>query len=89
MDVILTRTEAGVEKRFLANQEPGYNPWLLVSRWEGATDMLPMDLELPSIANGGRCTFDWRTYLCTLCFELRYVDVWEQRRVSLKTLVCG
>jgi hypothetical protein len=53
----------------------------------GATDMLPMDLEFPSAANAGRFLFDWRTYLCTLCSELQEADEWGEYGlgVSLQT----
>ena len=58
---------------------------------KGATDMLPMDLEYPSPANQGRFLFDWRTYLCTLCSELRVADNWadDGLEVSLRVRWAG
>ncbi|KAI9927237.1 hypothetical protein MW887_003623 [Aspergillus wentii] len=54
--------------------EVGYHPYLVMTVEDGATDMLPMDLNKHYIQDKFSYIFDWRTYFCTLFDELRAVD---------------
>lgn len=49
---------------------------------DGATDMLPMDLQRHSTNSYSSFTFDWRTYFCTLFYELEEADSDRERGVS-------
>ena len=51
-------------------REDGYSPFITLLIEDGAIDMLPMDLIYPTPANGYTFSFDWRTFFCTLFFEL-------------------
>lgn len=49
---------------------------------DGATDMLPMDLQRHSTNSYSSFTFDWRTYFCTLFYEQEEADNWCDLGVS-------
>jgi hypothetical protein len=51
--------------------ERGYHPYMIMRLDGGAMDMVPMDLQLRSTILDRFCVFDWRTYFCTLFYELR------------------
>lgn len=65
------------------NRERGYDPFVVVMMEQGLTDMLPMDLVYPSKFNRFCFSFEWRTYLCTICDGLKqYHDGYSRQRVS-------
>ena len=54
---------------------------------KGATDMLPLGLEYPSRCNDGQFSFDWRTYLSTVCSELQTADEWAENGLGVSVFM--
>jgi hypothetical protein len=63
-----------MDKRLSEFTERGYHPYMIMLLENGATDMLPMDLQSCSADSSRSFTFDWRTYFCTLFHELKTID---------------
>ncbi|GIK05278.1 hypothetical protein Aspvir_009382 [Aspergillus viridinutans] len=66
-----------IEKMLNEFDEQGYHPYITFEIEKGVTDLIPIDLRLRHTIRSSYFTFDWRTYLCTLLWELRHVDEYE------------
>ncbi|KAI9927239.1 hypothetical protein MW887_003625 [Aspergillus wentii] len=69
--------DASLETELSMFHEAGYHPFMIMRFANGLTDMMPMDIGWRYIQGNLCFRFNWRTYFCTLFYDLEYIDEWS------------